>query len=96
MKVRDRMLSIYSLGTVLISHQSTSGVNVYASLSAPRVAGSEAMVISASWESLSFQEGSKLKRNGNLRAIAMILATAKQYKGEHFASLEQRAVILAY
>ncbi|KAF9520478.1 hypothetical protein BS47DRAFT_634714 [Hydnum rufescens UP504] len=54
-----------------------TGVNVYASLSTPRASGSEAIVISASWRSLSFVEGSRTERNLNLRGIAILLSLAR-------------------
>ena len=62
-------------------------MNIYAHLSAPGSKGAEAVIISASWKSLSFAEEDKIMRNSNFRAIAMLLAAAKQYKGELFPSL---------
>ncbi|KAG8748328.1 Glycosyl phosphatidyl inositol protein transamidase complex subunit, partial [Ceratobasidium sp. 428] len=54
----------------------TEGVNAYAIYAAPRTSGNEAIVLSASWKSLKWDEDGSL----NLRGIATILALAGYLK----------------
>ncbi|KAF8710497.1 Gaa1 protein, partial [Rhizoctonia solani] len=54
----------------------TEGVNVYSIYTAPRSSGSEAIVLSASWKSLKWDEDGSL----NLRGVATILALASYLK----------------
>ncbi|KAG9126667.1 Glycosyl phosphatidyl inositol protein transamidase complex subunit [Ceratobasidium sp. 392] len=54
----------------------TEGANAYAIYSAPRTSGSEAIVLSASWKSLKWDEDGSL----NLRGVATILALAGYLK----------------
>ncbi|KAG8709985.1 Glycosyl phosphatidyl inositol protein transamidase complex subunit [Ceratobasidium sp. 394] len=54
----------------------TEGVNAYAIYAAPRTSGSEAIVLSASWKSLKWDEDGSL----NLRGIATVLALAGYLK----------------
>ncbi|KAF8758545.1 Gaa1 protein [Rhizoctonia solani] len=56
----------------------TEGVNVYSIYTAPRSSGSEAIVLSASWKSLKWDEDGSL----NLRGVATILALASYLKRE--------------
>ncbi|ELU44818.1 GPI-anchor transamidase [Rhizoctonia solani AG-1 IA] len=56
----------------------TEGVNVYSIHTAPRSSGSEAIVLSASWKSLKWDEDGSL----NLRGVATILALASYLKRE--------------
>ncbi|QRV85879.1 GPI transamidase component GAA1 [Ceratobasidium sp. AG-Ba] len=53
-----------------------SGVNAYAIYASPRTSGSEAIVLSASWKSLKWDEDGSL----NLRGVATILALAGYLK----------------
>ncbi|TFK30134.1 Gaa1-domain-containing protein [Coprinopsis marcescibilis] len=63
--------------TLTLVNETRSGVNAYAVSPSPRISGTEAMVISASWI------GRKGEGNGdlNLRGVAILLALAKYLKG---------------
>lgn len=58
--------------------QDTEGVNAYSIYSAPRTSGNEAIVLSASWKSLKWDEDGSL----NLRGVATVLALAGYLKRE--------------
>ncbi|KAF8308107.1 Gaa1-like protein [Clavulina sp. PMI_390] len=64
--------------------QSHQGTNVYAYLSAPRATAAEAIIVSASWQSMVFEDQAKGLRRVNWRAIAMLLAVARQYKAHSY------------